>query len=75
MKYGIYGHYDDGSLTISGKLINPYILADDHDILRKSAEGDAWVSCYHLHFLPNHANTNKMPVVSVGYDMNDTRLM
>lgn len=40
VKYGIYGHYNDGCLTVSGKLITPYIVADDHDMPRKSAEGE-----------------------------------
>ncbi len=39
IRYGIYGQYNDGSLDISGTLVTPYIIADDHSMPRRS-EGE-----------------------------------
>lgn len=39
IKYGIYGEYNDGSLTVYGKVNTPYLIASDHSMPRE-AEGD-----------------------------------
>lgn len=36
--YGICGEYNDGSLTVGGQLLTPYIVADDHQMPREAHE-------------------------------------
>jgi hypothetical protein len=36
--YGICGEYNDGSLTVGGQLLTPYIVANDHQLPREAHE-------------------------------------
>lgn len=36
--YGICGEYNDGSLTVGGQLLTPYIVANDHQMPRQAQE-------------------------------------
>lgn len=41
IKYGIYGEGNDGSFDVQGKLITPYILANDHCMPRQSNDNES----------------------------------
>lgn len=41
IKYGIYGQYNDGTLTIKGRVNCPYFISNDHCMPRKSDDGES----------------------------------
>lgn len=43
IQYGICGEYNDGSITIEGKLYTPYLLANDHAMPRSCGQESIYI--------------------------------